>query len=109
VRTMVKNRLVKVLDRYPELMACRPTREVFSRQGIGWLRSLPLKEVDRKLVDEDLALLEELERHLQRTEALVRSLCEGDERVRFLRTIPGIGDLRRADRLRGGGCEAFCQ
>lgn len=93
VRTMVKNRIVGVLDRYPEQMAHRPTKEVFSKQGIAWLRCVELKEVDRKLVDDDLALLEELSRHIGRTEGLVSSLSEGDERVKLLRTIPGLGDF----------------
>lgn len=91
LRTMVKNRVFGMLDRYPELAASRPTQEVFSRDGLTWLKQAPLKDTDRQLMDEDIALLEELGEHLKRSEALVEHLAEGDERVKLLKTIPGFG------------------
>jgi len=91
LRTMVKNRMFGMLDRYPELAKSRPTQEVFSQEGRAWLKQIPLKDTDRRLMDEDLMLLEELDGHLKASEALVERLSEGDERVRLLKTIPGFG------------------
>ena len=87
LRTMVKNRMFGMLDRYPELAKSRPTQEVFSQEGRAWLKQIPLKDTDRRLMDEDLMLLEELDGHLKASEALVERLSEGDERVRLLKTI----------------------
>lgn len=93
LRTMVKNRIFGMMDRYPELAKVRPTQEVFSQEGMAWLKQIPLKDTDRQLMSEDLVLLEELGRHLQRSEALVARLAKGDERVRLLKTIPGFGEF----------------
>jgi transposase len=91
LRTMVKNRMFGMLDRYPELSKERPTQEVFSVEGVAWLKQIALKDVDRRLMDEDLGLLQELNQHLATSEALVEQLAEGDERVKLLKTIPGFG------------------
>jgi len=90
-RTMVKNRIGVLLDRDPDLSAQRPTAELFSQQSLAWLPTLPLKDTDRQLVDEDLQLLATLTQHIARTEALVAQLAPDDQRVRLLETIPGIG------------------
>src|SRR5689334_16731783 len=38
LRTMVKNRMFGMLDRYPELSKARPTQEVFSQERRAWLK-----------------------------------------------------------------------
>jgi len=91
LRTMVKNRIFGMLDRYPELAQGRPTEEVFGKEGLEYLRQIPVKEIDRRMLDEDLELLEELNRHIGRSEDWIEGLAEEDERVRLLKTIPGIG------------------
>lgn len=91
LRTMVKNRIFGMLDRYPELSEARPSREVFSQEGTEWLQSITIKETDRKMLDEDLKLLKELDRHIHRSEAFIEKLAEGDWRVEVLKSIPGIG------------------
>lgn len=91
LRTMVKNRIGVLLDRYPDLSAQRPTAELFSQQALAWLKALTLKDTDRKLLDEDLTLLKELDRHIAQSEDLIEALANGDRRVHLLETIPGIG------------------
>ncbi len=91
LRTMVKNRIRSLLDRYPELDELKPCRELFGPRGLAWLRQIPLKEVDRRILDEDLRLLEVLEERVSQTESLVEELARDDWRVRLLKTIPGIG------------------
>ena len=91
VRTMVKNRIFGLLDRYPELSEKRPCKELFGRSGKSWLKRVAVKESDRKMLDEDLNLLEELDNHIGQSENLVEKLSEGDWRVQLLKTVPGLG------------------
>jgi transposase len=91
VRTMIKNRIWGLLDRYPDLAESRPCKELFSKQGLAWMETLPLKERDREMLDEDLKLYHALEERISQSEQLVQKMAEGDRRVELLRTIPGIG------------------
>lgn len=91
LRTMVKNRIFGLLDRYPELSEQRPCKDPFSQTGLIWLKGIPLKEVDRKLLDEELKLYQVLEERIFQTESLVNELAQNDLRVKLLKTIPGIG------------------
>lgn len=91
LRVMVKNRIAGMLDRYPELREAQPIQEVFGTKGKAWLRQIAVKETDRRLLDEDLCLLDELDRHIERTESLVEELARDDWRVQLLETVPGIG------------------
>ena len=93
LRTMVKNRVSGLLDRYPELSELRPTKDLFSQKGLSWLRQIPVKEVDKRLLEEDLELYEALEKCIAKSDSLVKELAQGDRRVELLKTIPGIGDF----------------
>lgn len=89
VRTMTKNRMRGVVDRYPELN--RPCKHIFGKEGLAWLRTVPLKNADRRLLDEELELLGALEERISRSDRLVKELADGDDRITLLQTIPGIG------------------
>jgi transposase len=91
LRTMVKNRISGVLDRYPELRETKPCDETFGVKGLEWIKQLVLKDVDRRMIDEDTKLLEELDEHIEQSETLVNELASQDERVALLQTIPGLG------------------
>lgn len=93
LRTMVKNRVSALLDRYPELSEQRPCADIFSQKGKGWLKQIQVKEVDRRVLDEDLRLFEVLEERIAKSDSLVRELAQGDSRVEILKTIPGIGEF----------------
>ena len=93
LRTMVKNRVSALLDRYPQLSEQRPYKDIFSQRGIGWLKQIVVKEVDRKILDEDLELYQALEQRIAKSDSLVRELAQGDPRVKLLKTIPGIGEF----------------
>ncbi len=93
IRTMVKNRIWHLLDRYPDLANSRPHEELFSRQGLSWLKTIPVKETDRGMLDEELKLYAALEERIGQSEQLVKKLGRGDKRVKLLETIPGIGEF----------------
>jgi transposase len=55
-----------------------------------WLRAISLKGEDRQLLDEELELYDALDQRIKRSDGLVEKLAHGDERVKLLKTIPGI-------------------
>lgn len=91
LRTMVKNRIFGLLDRYPDLSESRPTECVFGKAGVEYLQEIHIKEVDRKMLDEDLKLFEELNRHIEQSEEWIEGFACEDVRVNLLKTVPGIG------------------
>jgi transposase len=91
VRTMVKNRIWHLVDRYPELVSSMPCKELFSKQGLEWLKAIPVKEQDRDILNEDLKLYHALDDRINRSNELIQKLSRGNGKVRLLETIPGIG------------------
>jgi transposase len=91
VRTMVKNRVRGLLDRYPELVRSQPYKDVFCKEGLTWLRAAPLRSEDRRLMDDELEFYQALKERIRRSDELVEELARSDDRVKLLETIPGIG------------------
>jgi transposase len=62
---------------------------------LGWLGSgaLELPDPDGRLFHEDLALLEVLHERITATDRLIADLAANDEAVRWLASLPGIGDF----------------
>ena len=61
--------------------------------GVQFLRSTPLPFLERKLLDGQLKLLEELRTRISLVESILAQLKENDEIVERLKTIPGIGEF----------------
>jgi transposase len=57
-----------------------------------FLRSVELPVLERKLLDGQLELLEELRTCISLIESILTQLKENDEIVERLKTIPGIGE-----------------
>jgi len=56
ISTMIKNRISHLLDKYPESpRPCKTT--LFGKKNFRWLEQLKIKENDRLVLDQDLALL----------------------------------------------------
>jgi len=91
IRTMVKNRIHDLLDRYPLLRAQRQAEYVFSKSGIAWMRQLELPQADRDILDAELTLLEHLDAQVKSADGLLRDVGRNDSCVRRLQTIPGVG------------------
>jgi len=92
-RTAVINRVRGMLNEYGIVMARRPGTvrrelpEILGNRGNG------LTSIGRELVQELHSHFVQLEKRIRRTEALIERLGEADDRVRRLRTVPGIGML----------------
>ena len=52
-----------------------------------------MPESDRRVLDSDLTLLEVLQDRIAATNNLLKALSAGDEAVRWLASLPGIGDF----------------
>jgi len=93
LQTMVKNKIHNLIDRQEE--AREPAQsftDLFGVKGMQFLRSTPLPVLERKLLDGQLELLEELRTRISSVESILDQLKENDEIVERLKTIPGIGE-----------------
>jgi len=88
---MLKNRISALLAQHsiqrPEVS------DLYGKAGKRWLRALVLEEADGSLLREDVGLLELLQERIKLTEKLLRESAHGGEAVRWLRSIPGIGEF----------------
>mgnify|MGYP001343493154 CR=1 FL=1 len=91
VRTMAKNRIHDLLDRYPLIRAQWQAEELFSKLGITWMRQIELPAPERLILDSELQMLEHLNLLVKEAEAYLQEVGSRDVRVRNLMTIPGIG------------------
>jgi len=91
VQTMLKNRIGALLTQHaverPEVS------DLYGKAGMQWLREVELSDPDGRLLQEDLVLLEVLRQRIAATESIIRELAAGDEAVRWLTSLPGIGSF----------------
>jgi transposase len=86
-RTRLKNRIQSLLA---GLLVTPPVKVLFTKQGLAWLREVPLPEDARLTVDLHLRLLEAVERELAELEVKLMRLAYENERVKLLMTLPGV-------------------
>jgi len=89
--TMVKNRVHLIIDRHPEIRNQIDPSDLFGTQGMEWLKAVTLPKEDRRILDEELDLLEYLTERIGSSNQWVAQLGKDDPRVQLLMTIPGIG------------------
>jgi len=91
LRTMLKNRIIMIIERHPEIKNKPKLTDLFGKRGLLWLKNLKLSNPDDKLLKESLELLDNLNRSISKTEHLVDKLSQKHPYVRRLLTVPGIG------------------
>jgi len=92
LKTMVKNKIHNLIDRQENAREeADGYTDLFSAKGTQFLRSVELPVLERKILDGQLELLEELKTRISSVEAILDQLKENDEVVERLKTIPGIG------------------
>jgi transposase len=91
VRTMVKNRIHALLDRYH--VPPPAVSDIFGKRGRDYLTKVELPAGSQELLRQDLTLLETLSREVRATEQWLRHSVRSDRRVELLCTVPGLGDL----------------
>ncbi|HLG89077.1 MAG TPA: IS110 family transposase [Alphaproteobacteria bacterium] len=93
LRTMVKNRIVTVFDRYPEERAkLKPLSDLFGA-GRKQLAEIAVSELDRIQIDRSLALIGDLNIQIKESEATIKAQSKGNANVRRLKTLPGVGEF----------------
>ncbi len=91
IQTMVKNRIHSLLSQHS--LEPPAASDLFGRTGLQWLRAVELPASDRHLLDGDLTLLGVLKERITATNDVLDDLSASDEAVRWLRSLPGIGDF----------------
>lgn len=91
LRTMVKNRVHALLEKYH--VALPPMADAFGKVGRTFLKEVELPAAGRQILDQDLRLLEVLSQEIRQTEAELKVEFADDRRMELLTSIPGIGLL----------------
>ncbi len=91
LQTMMKNRIRALLSQHA--MALPEVSDLFGKAGLAWLRALELPDPDGRLFREDIALLGVLQERITATDSVIADLAAADEAVRWLASLPGIGDF----------------
>ncbi|MDX0409143.1 IS110 family transposase [Sinorhizobium medicae] len=94
LRTMTKNRIVTVFDRYPEQTAqLKQLGDLFGKAGRIQLAQVNVSEIDRIQIDHGLAFIGDIDVHIKQSEATIRAMTKANGNVKLLKTIPGIGEF----------------
>lgn len=94
LRTMVKNRVVTIFDRYPEkTRELRTVSDLFGKTGRQHLQMLTVSEIDRIHIDRSIAFVDDINQHIKAAEATIRQFSKTNADVKRLKTIPGLGEF----------------
>jgi len=89
IQTMLKNRIHALLSQHA--LERPAVSDLYGKAGLAWLRTQQLPEPDGRLLQEDLSFLEVVQQRIKATEGLIKDLASGDEAIRWLASLPGIG------------------
>jgi transposase len=87
MRTMVKNKIHAVIDKYGYRCECS---DMFGKAGTMWLRALELSALDRLLLENHLSLIESINLQIRRVDDAIRERACEDEDVRLLLSLTGV-------------------
>jgi transposase len=94
LRTMMKNRIVTVFDRYPEQTAqLRKMVDLFGKGGRQQLAAIAVSAIDRIQIDRGLSFIGDIDERIKQSEATIRTMTKTNNNVKLLKTIPGIGEF----------------
>ena len=94
IRTMAKNRIYTIFDRYPEQKKDLELQtDLFGKAGREQLQTLKVAEMDRILIDRELQLIDELNFLVRETEGTIKEHSRENENIIRLKSIPGIGEF----------------
>lgn len=92
LRTMVKNRVYTMFDRYPEeIRKLDLQTDLFGKKGREQLKQMPLSELDRECVDRECQFIDELNKYIEQAEGTIERCSQDNADVKRLLTLPGIG------------------
>jgi len=91
IKTMIKNRIQALLHQHD--LKKPDMSDLFGASGRRWIESLLLHAPDGEIRSCDLTLLDVVGQRISSSEGLIGSLSQGDQAVRWLKSIPGTGDF----------------
>jgi len=87
VRTMVKNRIHALMDRYGFE---HEYSDLFGKGGMQWLKTIEVKPLDRLMLDNHLQHIENLNGQIKRVDEEICGKASQDEDVRLLLSMTGV-------------------
>lgn len=94
MRTRLKNRFHVLLDRLHIPMPS--VTDIFGKRGTDYLKGLKLEGIDGEILRENLELLKVYNELIKEAEGEIQRLLGDDQRVKLLRTVPGLGPVLAA-------------
>ena len=92
MRTMAKNRIVTIFDRYPEeRKGLKLQTDIFGKSGRSQFDKVALREADRALIDRELNYIDVVNIFIKEIEEVVEENFKESKNAKTLKTIPGIG------------------
>lgn len=88
IQTRIKNRLHSYLAK---LGIENPFSDLFGKRGLEWLGTLELREPYKGIVCQDLRVLGNIKREIERATETIKKLAKADPRAALLLPIRGIG------------------
>ncbi len=93
-RTMTKNRIVTVFDRYPEQTTqLKKLGDLFGKAGRHQLATVKVSDIDRIQIDRGLDLIGDSDGRIKQSEMTIKAMTKTNGNVKLLKTIPGIGEF----------------
>jgi transposase len=89
-RTRLKNQVHAVLHQQG---LRSPVTDLFGKRGRLWLAAVKLPETARETVNACLRMIDHYGEEIQKQNLQLREKAKSDERVEWLMTIPGIGEV----------------
>lgn len=88
MRTMVKNKVHAIIDKYGYRCECS---DMFGKAGIQWLKTQEMNQIDRLLLENHLSLIDSIKLQIGRVDDAIRMRACEDEDVRLLLSLTGMG------------------
>lgn len=94
LRTMTKNRITTIFDRYPEEVRREKAKtDLFGKKGRAQLEKIDLRPADRALIDRELNFIDFINVFIKEVEEVISENFKESKNARHLKSIPGIGEF----------------
>ena len=94
LRTMTKNRITTVFDRYPEEVRRQKAQtDLFGKKGREQLETIKLRVADRAMIDRELNFIDLINMFIKEVEEAISQHFKESRNAKYLKSIPGIGQF----------------
>jgi transposase len=94
LRTMTKNRITTIFDRYPEeARSFKKLSDLYGKKGRVQLETIKVREADRALIDRELNFIDLINEFIKETEEVISTNFRESQNAQYLKSLPGIGQF----------------